>query len=207
MSVTADLRTDAESPKRQLVLDAAADLFMAQGYGAVSMDAIARAAGVSKATLYAYFSSKEQLFARIIGEACLQNIAVAEFLPADTADVRAALLAVAGRTLRFLLQERALAIHRVVTSESLRFPELGRAFFDNGPVQFRLVFGEWLKAQTAAGRLSVADTDMAADQFIGLFRNGLHLRATLGLAHPSEAEIDAVVASAVEVFLRAYGVA
>ena len=178
---------------------------MAQGYGAVSMDAVACAAGVSKATLYAHFSSKAQLFARIIGEACQQNIAVTEFLPADASDLRSALLAVAGRTLRFLLQERALGIHRVVTSESLRFPELGRAFFDNGPVQFRRVFGEWLKAQTTAGRLSVADTDMASDQFIGLLRNGTYLSATLGLAHPSEAEIDAVVASAVEVFLRAYG--
>ena len=59
----------------RLVLDAATALFMAQGYGAVSMDAIARAAGVSKATLYAHFSSKDQLFATIIGEACRQNIA------------------------------------------------------------------------------------------------------------------------------------
>ena len=205
VSATAELRPDSESPKRQLVLDAAAELFMAQGYGAVSMDAIARAAGVSKATLYAHFSSKEQLFARIIGDACRQKIAVAEFLPADTLDVQAALVAVGGRILRFLLEDRALAIHRVVISESLRFPELGRAFFDNGPALFRQTFGEWLKAQTAAGRLLVADTDMAADQFIGLLRNGLYLRATLGLAHPSEAEIDAVVTSAVEVFLRAYG--
>ncbi len=56
MSATVELRSDTESPKRQLVLDAAASLFMAHGYGAVSMDAVARAAGVSKATLYAYFS-------------------------------------------------------------------------------------------------------------------------------------------------------
>ena len=60
---------------------------MAQGYGAVSMDAIARAAGVSKATLYAYFSSKDQLFATIIGEACRQKIALAE-LPARRRDRR-----------------------------------------------------------------------------------------------------------------------
>ena len=86
MSATAELRPDSESPKRQLVLDAAASLFMAHGYGAVSMDAVARAAGVSKATLYAYFSSKDQLFATIIGEACRQKIALAELLPADATD-------------------------------------------------------------------------------------------------------------------------
>ncbi len=155
MSETAELRHDSESPKRQLVLDAATALFMAQGYGAVSMDAIARAAGVSKATLYAYFSSKDQLFATIIGEACRQNIGMANFLPGGDTDVRAALTAFAGQMLRFLLEDKALAIHRVVISESVRFPELGRAFYDNGPGVFRRVFGEWLAGRDnggAAGR-------------------------------------------------------
>jgi len=206
MSELAELRQDSESPKRQLVLDAATALFMAQGYGAVSMDAIARAAGVSKATLYAYFSSKDQLFATIIGEACRQNIVVSNnFLPGDEADVRAALTALAGQTLRFLLEERPLAIHRVVISESVRFPELGRAFHDNGPGVFRRMFGDWLTAETAAGRLAVPDPAIAADQFIGLLRSGLYLRATLGLTPPpTEAEIDATVAATVDVFLKAY---
>ena len=73
------------------MLEAAASLFMAHGYGAVSMDAIARAAGVSKATLYAHFSSKDRLFATIIDEACRQKIALGELLPADETNVRAAL--------------------------------------------------------------------------------------------------------------------
>jgi TetR/AcrR family transcriptional regulator, mexJK operon transcriptional repressor len=201
----AALRQDSESPKRQLVLDAAADLFMAQGYGAVSMDAIARAAGVSKATLYAYFTSKDQLFATIIGEACRQNIAVVDYLPDNEADIRSALTSFAGNTLRFLMQDRALAIHRVVISESVRFPELGRAFYDNGPGMFRGVFGDWLARQTAAGRLAVRDPALAADQFIGLLRGGLYLRATLGLTPPpTEAEIDATVEAAADTFLKAY---
>jgi TetR/AcrR family transcriptional regulator, mexJK operon transcriptional repressor len=204
MSATAELRPDSESPKRQLVLDAATSLFMAQGYGAVSMDAIARAAGVSKATLYAYFSSKDRLFATIIGEACRQNIATTNFLPGGETDVQAGLITFAGNTLRFLLEERSLAIHRVVVSESLRFPELGRAFYDNGPGVFRRVFGDWLAEQTAAGRLAVPDPALAADQFIGLLRGGLYLRATLGLTPPSEAEIDDALASAVAAFVRAY---
>src|SRR5271157_6368560 len=74
VSVTAELKTDSESPKHQLVLDAAATLFMAHGYGAISMDAIARAAGVSKATLYAHFSSKDLLFATIVREACREGM-------------------------------------------------------------------------------------------------------------------------------------
>jgi TetR/AcrR family transcriptional repressor of mexJK operon len=204
MSASAELRSDSESPKRQGVLEAAADLFMAQGYGAVSMDAIARAAGVSKATLYAYFSSKDQLFATIIGEACQQNMAGATSLPNGEIDLRTALIEFAGKLMRFLLEDRALAIHRVVMSESVRFPELGRAFYDNGPGLFRRLFGEWLTVQSHAGRLSVPDSILAADQFIGLLRGGVYLRATLGLERPTDAEIDAAVTSAIDAFLRAY---
>lgn len=197
-------RTDSDSPKRQAMLDAATELFTAQGYGAVSMDAVARAAGVSKATLYAHFSSKDRLFATIIGEACRQNIAAAAPLPGADGDLREALTVFAGRTLRFLLQDRALAIHRVVVAECVRFPELGRAFYDNGPGEFRRAFGDWLAGETVAGRLHVADPGIAADQFIGLMRSGLFLRATLGLAPPSEADIDAAVAAMVDTFLKAY---
>lgn len=206
MSPHSDPRTESESPKRQAVLEAAAELFMAQGYGAVSMDAIARAAAVSKATLYAHFASKDVLFATIINEACRQNVAVTEFLPPDAPDLAAALSTMAGRILRFLLEDRALAIHRVVVAECVRFPELGRAFFDNGPGVFRTAFGNWLASLHAAGRLNVPDPAMAADQFISLVRGaGVFLRASLGLKPPpSEADIDATVAAAVRTFLRAY---
>ena len=199
-----ELRADSESPKRQLVLDAAASLFMAHGYGAVSMDAVARAAGVSKATLYAHFNSKDQLFATIIDEACRQKIALAELLPTDATDLRAALVTFGGRLLRFFLEERPLALHRVVIAESTRFPELGRAFYDNGPAALFRTLGSWLTEQTEAGRLAVTDAVMAAEQFVGMLRTSLFLRASLGLAPATEAEIDATVEAAVTMFLKAY---
>jgi TetR/AcrR family transcriptional repressor of mexJK operon len=204
VSATTELRADSESPKHQLVLDAAASLFMAHGYGAVSMDAIARAAGVSKATLYAHFSSKDQLFATIIGDACQQKIALGELLPANTTDVRATLTAFGGGLLRFFLEDRALAIHRVVIGESTRFPELGRAFYDNGPAALFRTFGAWLAEQTEAGRLAVADPIMAGEQFVGMLRTSLFLRASVGLTPPTDAEIDATVAAAVTTFMKAY---
>jgi TetR/AcrR family transcriptional repressor of mexJK operon len=197
-------RPDADSPKRQAVLEAASNLFIAQGYGAVSMDAIARAAGVSKATLYAHFASKDLLFATIINEACRQNVAVGALLPDPSGDLAAGLAALGGRMLRFLLEDRALAIHRVVIGESVRFPELGRAFYENGPGMFRRSFADWLQVQVAAGRLTVPDPLLAADQFIGMLRSAeIYVRATLGLER-GDADLDATVAAAVRTFLKAY---
>lgn len=196
---------DADSPKRQAILVAAGDLFVAQGYGAVSMDAIAKAASVSKATLYAYFASKDVLFATIIREACRENVAAGNFIPDTAMDIGRALTDLGGRMLRFLLEPRALAIYRVVVSEGTRFPELGRAFYEAGPGLFRTVFADWLSGQCAAGRLQVDDPVLTADQFISMLRGGLYMRATLGLAAPPwDDEIAAIVASAVAVFVRAY---
>ena len=195
----------ADSPKRQAILVAAGDLFVAQGYGAVSMDAIARAASVSKATLYAHFASKDVLFATIIREACRENVSASAFMPDAGVDIRRALGDLGRRMLRFLLEPRTLAIYRVVIAESARFPELGRGFYESGPGLFRSVFAEWLGQQQASGRLRVDDAGMAAEQFIGMLRSGLYTRATLGLAAPPwDQEIESVVASAVAVFVRAY---
>ena len=52
--------------KAEMILAAAERAFLASGFGAVSMDAIAREAGVSKATVYAHFAGKEELFGAVI---------------------------------------------------------------------------------------------------------------------------------------------
>lgn len=194
-----------QTPKQRDIADAATRLFMAQGYAQVSMDAIARAAGVSKATLYAYFASKERLFASLVGEACSRSGPSSVALAEDTADVRATLSALAGRTLRFMLEEQSLAIYRVVMAESARFPELGRAFYERGPAIGRRNLAAWLERQMAAGHLRRADAEVAAEQFTGLLRTHLQMRALLGIdPKPAEAEIEATAAAAVDTFMRAY---
>jgi TetR/AcrR family transcriptional repressor of mexJK operon len=206
MSATTGATPDCQSPKRKQMLDAAADLFIAQGYGAVSMDAIARAAGVSKATLYAHFASKDRLFATIITDACQANFGWYAMVPAAEQEPRTALLELGRRTLRFILDEEVLAIHRVVIAESPRFPELGRAFYEGGPRVANRKMCAWIEHQVERGVLYVGDPAAASDHWFGLLKGDIYVRALLGLeSAPDEAEIDAVVQRAVEVFLRAYG--
>jgi TetR/AcrR family transcriptional regulator, mexJK operon transcriptional repressor len=197
-------RTDP-TPKQQDIEQAASRLFMAQGYAAVSMDAIARAAGVSKATLYAYFSSKERLFASLIGEACARSGPGSVPLADDADDLHATLTALADRTLHFILEEQSLAIYRAVIAEVVRFPEIGRAFYGYVTEASRRGLATWIERQMAAGRLAARDPALAAQQFMGLLRTNLHMRALFRIdPPPSEAEIAATVAAAVETFLRAY---
>jgi TetR/AcrR family transcriptional repressor of mexJK operon len=210
MSGLIETRADSESPKRHAVLEAAATLFMAQGYGAVSMDAVAREAGVSKATLYAHFTSKDQLFATIIGEACRSKIAAADVLEhaeiSTTTDIGEALRTFGVRMARFLMEPMTQAIYRVVVAECVRFPELGVAFYESGPAHFLRFFSDWIGLQMRAGRLRDADPAVAAEQFIALIRGAIYIRTSIGLpALQEHAAVETHVADAVDTFMRAFG--
>lgn len=194
------------SPKRRQMLAAAEALFLAHGYGLVSMDAIARAAGVSKATLYAHFVSKDRLFATIVADKGAESPLDEDNFPAVVTDLRAALRNIGQRAMRFMLRERTLAIYRVVMAESARFPELGLAFYESGPHRMAQRFTAWVIELERAGLIHAPKPEMATQQFMGLIRSCLFLRATLVLPPaPTDAEIDETVDAAVDTWLKAYG--
>ena len=194
------------SAKRQQVLEAAGTLFIAHGYGKVSMEAVAKQAQVSKATLYAHFPSKDLLFATIVGDACARNALGEGSFPDVADDIDEALRQIGTRLLNFLMLERTMAIYRVTIAESARFPELGEAFLAAGPLVFLDRMAAWLISQNAAGHLVVTEAKVAAEQFLALLRTTSFLRATLGLP-PSvrpEDSVAAIVDAAVAIFLRSY---
>jgi TetR/AcrR family transcriptional regulator, mexJK operon transcriptional repressor len=192
--------------KPQQIREAAARLFIEQGYGAVSMDAIAREAGVSKATIYAHFPDKAELFGALMYGECLRLWPDIALLDAEPADLRATLLALGRAYASALSQPRAVAVYRMVVAETPRFPELGRAFFENGPKMVTDRLASYLARAAAQGRLALSDPRFAAQQFLALLRCEYHLRSVLQLDPPIEAgEVEAVAAGATAVFLGAYG--
>ncbi len=196
------------SPKRRQVTQAAEALFLAHGYGAVSMDQIAKTAGVSKATLYAYFPSKDVLFATIVSDKGLDNPLGEDLFAADVVDLRASLEAIGHRMLRFMLRDRTLAIYRIALAEAGRFPELGRAFYENGPQCMITRFSEWLARLQAQGLVRPCDVVIATQQFMALMRSGVFLRRSLAMPpEASEAEIGSTVLAAADTWLRAYACA
>jgi TetR/AcrR family transcriptional repressor of mexJK operon len=207
LSLTLSPSVDA-SPKRAAILAAGARLFMGVGYASVSMDAVAREAGVSKATVYAHFTSKEALFAAIVEDRCTAIAAQAEEIVSHTGSTGGALREVGRLWMRFLLQPGTMAMYRTVIAECVRFPDLARAFYAAGPGTGLGWLSKRLAEDQRQGRLRAdADPAVAADHLMGLLRGELHLRTVLGGPAPDEAAISAVVDQAVEVFLRAYKVA
>ena len=195
----------AANPKVQQIVEAARRLFMADGYGATSMDAIARDAGVSKATLYSHFTNKAELFAAIIGGECQRFSHLLWSHEVEAGDVRSVLLQVARAKVQFTSSSGPRAIYRIVVGESGRFPELGRVFYENGPRRVLERFADYLREATAKGVLNVPHPRVAAEQFFGMVHGADHLRRLLGLDDPKAPDIDRITDSAVEIFLKAYG--
>ena len=191
--------------KRDAVLLAAAEVFLQVGYGAASMDAIARTAGVSKATVYAYFPSKDALFAAIIDYGC-RNRFGGQFDPAaSSGDIATDLRDIGRRFYDMVLAPEGLAMYRVVVAEAVRFPELGRAFYDAGPRQTLDNLERMLQSAADRGQLDIKEPRSAAEQFMGLIRGDLFLRRLLGMADESEiAGLDEAVQRAVQTFMTAY---
>jgi TetR/AcrR family transcriptional repressor of mexJK operon len=204
--MSAQLDIAADSPKRRQVLDAAGQLFLAEGYAAVSMEAIARVAGVSKATLYAYFPGKDALFGAMVAERCAGMLAQDRFVSDHDAPLAEALRRLVDFWLRFLINRDVVRTYRTVLAEGARFPDLARAFFEAGPVIGLAWVGEWMAEEQRRGRLRPDFAPrVAAAQFIALLRGELYIKIALGLlTDPPEEAIAAEVDAATDLLLRAF---
>ena len=197
--------TLSESPKHQAIVETATELFLEAGYGAVSMDATAARAGVSKRTVYSHFPGKDVLFGAVMGNVGV--VVVGMRAPAQlTSGPLRQVLTDYGRTfLTLITSPQALAIFRVVTAEAARFPELGEVFYRTGPERCTNTLAHYLREQDRAGTLRVPDPQSASAQFLAMVKGPVHMRLTLCVGErPSAQELEAVVDSAVEAFLRAY---
>lgn len=191
--------------KPALILEAAGTLFLETGYGAVSMDAVARTANVSKATLYAYFRSKDELFAAMINCECRRHLGDLECEGFTRMDIADALRHLGRVFVRLLFSPKALAVYRVAVGESHRFPELAKAFYNAGPSRWVGGITTLMAEADRSGKLSIPDPTIAAEQFLGMLRSHRHMRIIIGLEPiPSEEQMDAIVDSSVALFCKGY---
>lgn len=202
--------TSTASPKGRKyedVLGGAREIFLRDGFEGASVDDIARAAGVSKATLYSYFSDKRELFREVTRVEC-ERMAETTLARIDfNAPPREVFTTAAHSLTRFLLSNFSLQMFRTCVAEAARFPELGQAFYQNGPEMGRARMVVYLKLAIERGQLHDVDPDMIAEQFSELCRARLWTRAIFGVQTSfSEAEINEVANHAVETVLARFAV-
>src|SRR6202167_3279228 len=122
-----------DGAKRRQIVEGARSIFLQQGFDAASMNDIARAAGVSKGTLYVYFNNKEELFEAIVEEECdAQDEGIFD-LDTNDHDVEAVLTRLGIAYVKFLCRPEKASAVRPVIAIADRMPEIGKRFYEAGP--------------------------------------------------------------------------
>ncbi|MBD2859062.1 TetR/AcrR family transcriptional regulator [Spongiibacter sp. KMU-158] len=192
--------------KRCQIIDSAAKLFLEQGFENVSMDNIARLAGVSKQTVYSHFGTKEQLFSSAI-ESVVEEYELGPSMNRSS-DPEAYLRSFCVHLAQLLVSEEALGVHKVCVADAGR-SNVAQLFWEAGPSKIRKQLLDFLQQQSEAGWLDIGDHDTACTQMIALLHGEQHNCAILGLNTTSSNEnqkdkIERYAQSCVDVFLRAY---
>src|ERR1700710_1988593 len=128
--ITLHPAADEDSSKRRQILDGARSVFMTLGFDGASMGEIARAAGVSKGTLYVYFADKNRLFEAIVEQEVLeQGKAAFNFDPQR--DVLTTLHEFGQAYIELLCRPGGGSAIRTVMAIAERMPEVGSRFYSN----------------------------------------------------------------------------
>lgn len=188
------------------VLEGARDVFMKVGFEGASVDEIAKAAKVSKATLYSYFPDKRLLFMEVAKVECRRQADTAletMDMQAPAADV---LHDIAVHMVGFFTSDFGQRIFRICVGEADRFPEIGREFYESGPALARDRIADYLRCAHEQGQLDIVDFEFAAEQFAELCKTNLFPRMVFCVNDTfTPAEIERVVNGAVEMFIARYG--
>jgi AcrR family transcriptional regulator len=196
--------SDEDSSKRRQILDGARKVFMDLGFDGASMGEIARAATVSKGTLYVYFADKCALFEAILEEEALQHGQVVfNFDPAR--DAETTLKEFGQAYVHLLCRPGGGSAIRTVMAIAERMPDVGRRYYARVLDKTINRLADYLRAHVAPGDFAIDDCDLAAAQFMEVCKASLFLPFVFQAAPaPSEERIAAVVDSATRMFLAAY---
>jgi AcrR family transcriptional regulator len=188
------------------VLEGARIVFMRDGFERASVDDIAREAGVSKATLYAYFPDKRLLFLEIASTECRRQADDAESHINPNAPIADVLRLAAQKITTFMLSDFGQRIYRIAVAESENFPAVAHQFYHSGPKLVQDRIAEMLRCATERGELIIEDIPFAAAQFAQLCKVDIQDRMIFTpMPCCTAADATRVIEGAVSMFMARYG--
>ena len=191
--------------KRAAIVQVATDLFAMRPFDAVTMEAVAIEAGVSKQTVYSHFSDKETLFEATV-TAISDQMINALSTPATV-----------GQSLQSRLSKTGVAFLSVILGPNIAnmmhtLPaalrgnrKLGTRFYNAGPGRTKAALAEMIASAASQGELTIDSPELAADDLLSLWVGNLPSQVAFGVAEKVSAqEIERRTKRGTQVFLRAY---
>lgn len=197
------MRVKSEA-RRQAIIDVAKEAFCRQGFEATSMSEIASRVGGSKATLYNYFRSKEEIFIAVMESSATERIAEAFKILEENTNIRFTLVDFGMHYLKSIISPEIVAIRRMAIYEAER-SDIGRHFYENGPKKGWLQLNHYLQKQVEQNVLAHCDVWACAMHLKALLESEVVEQHALGVIKEiDETQLKTVVTRAVSVFLKAY---
>ncbi|KAF1018779.1 MAG: HTH-type transcriptional regulator RutR [Paracidovorax wautersii] len=191
--------------KREAIVQVATEVFRELGFEGASMVEIAARVGGSRATLYGYFSTKEELFVASIHGVAKQHFApLFASLTQDKADWTQTLQHFGEKFLAVVCSQEAIQAQRAVIAESGR-SNIGRLFFEGGPQEGTKQLAAFLERQMHHGRLRTADSGAAANHLMALLESETVKPRLLDIGPtPTRKALREATQRALQVFLGGY---
>lgn len=198
-------REARKQDRRDAIVAAARRSFLEDGYAATSMSGLLKTLGGSKATLWSYFRSKEELFAAVIADvtAAFRQQVTSELL--TPGEMEATLVNFCRVFMNKTAHPDAVAAWRLVVGESGRFPEVGRIFYQEAAGHIERALSGYIAQQIDAGRLRDEGAVDMARTLTGMTAIH-HNRRLWGIETADSQVIDAHARRFVGYFLRLFAV-
>jgi AcrR family transcriptional regulator len=195
------VRPDEET--RALIYDAARHAFAAGGYGATSMEAVARRAGVSTKTLYRLIPNKASLFEGMVSDRLDRFFTDVNLQAGDDGGIEQALYVALMACADLTLDDEVIAIQRMALQETGKSSDLAEMFYRNAIQRTAAALAEWLRLQQKRGSIELDDADEAAGILLGMVASAPRRAAMFGgVPLPSRSQIEARVRHCAKLFLR-----
>ncbi|RXK14082.1 TetR family transcriptional regulator [Halarcobacter mediterraneus] len=195
--------------KKEEILKAASEIFKEFGFERASMSKISSRLGGSKATLYNYFSSKEELFFEVIS---IENAQESDFVHKviDTKneinDLPTQLYKFGKRFLNFVYSKKMIEIRRLTISQS-GITDLGKITYKNRVLKSQEILSKYLNKAIEVNKLKKTNTDLAAKHFFGLLESEILYPFLFKTDEKfTEKQMNEMAKKAVNVFILAYGI-
>ncbi len=161
------------------ILEAATRLFLQHGFDATSCEHVAARANAGKASIYARYANKEELFAAVVRHTVESTLAPPKEFSADLT-LRERLRAVGNGLLAHALQPDVIALMRVVITTAHRLPELARLTDRMGRDRAIRLVAEAIAARSSGTAEAIERALPVAARFIDLVLVPHQMRALLG---------------------------
>ena len=194
----------AAAERDERLLEIATAMFMDLGFDATSMDRLAEAAAIGKATLYARYSDKAALFADVLKRRILfvyEPLEEEFAVPVAGADLGDVLLRLSFRLIEKGLSPEAVALGRILSAQGPNFPDLAHLAIKEGVGRQMRLIEHVLTPYAANPRYDLQDVSLSADLFLSLVIGRAARMKIYGIAVQS-ADLEHRTEAAVRLFMR-----